>query len=194
MLCVTADIPCSRANKAAGIDFRRHSRKSGASHSPARYGVRFRKVSVTEKNSATAKKMDDVAENHNFVVPHHRHLFAHGRMSDTGLWKHAVSGRIKVAIRAKRGGPGRTRIRNQTVTVERHLPIVQAAGREKVRMRVDKPALITARAPTAAPGAAPKQFARRTSSTPPHCEAANNIRAGVSRRPRPQGSATCRPE
>ena len=174
--------------------FRRHPRRAAQPFPLRRYGVSFRKVSVTVKNSVTVKKWMTSAENHNFVVPHHRHLFPRGRMSDTGLGKHAVSGRIKVAIRAKRGWPGKTRIRNQTVTVERHLPIVQAVGRKNVRTRADKPALIIIRAPTAAPGAAPKQSARRTSSTPPHCEAANNIRAGVSRRPRPQGSAICRPE
>ena len=38
-----------------------------------------------EKFSDGEKKWMTLAENHNFVVSHHRHLFARGRMSDAEL-------------------------------------------------------------------------------------------------------------
>lgn len=176
------------------ICFPTPSEESSSAIPPASIRREFPKSFNDGEKFGDGEKMDDVGRKSQFRCAASSPSFSRGRMSDTGLGKHAVSGRIKVAIRAKRGWPGKTRIRNQTVTVERHLPIVQAVGRKNVRTRADKPALIIIRAPTAAPGAAPKQSARRTSSTPPHCEAANNIRAGVSRRARPRGSATCRPE
>jgi hypothetical protein len=173
VLFFTTSVLCWRANREGRrkFDFRRHLRRAAELFPQPRYGVSFRKVSVKR---VSVKKKDDAGRKSRFrsVVPLPSFRLRGGRMSDTALGKACGQGRVK----------GRA-----ASTDRSNKPL------EDARTHVDRAALMAARVPTAAPGAAPQRSDRRTSSTLPRCEAAKKIRPRVSGRARLQGSATCRP-
>jgi len=80
------------------ICFPTPSEESSSAIPPASIRREFPKSFSDGEKFGDGEKMDDVGQKSQFRCAASSPSFSRGRMSDTGLGKHAVSGRIKVAI------------------------------------------------------------------------------------------------